>query len=135
MNFWDQWYALATSAGVPQHLADLGREVMRDVHQRGCDQTITLGAEDDGQLLIDMMLLAPISAETRLTCDACSRRGLGDEMYALVDQSIARRLAVAVDVVEEMRQGESRGLDLAHRLDAQRRPQNYDLRNVARLDA
>lgn len=122
---WDGWFEQARASGVAEHLALLGREVMRDVAQHGLDESITLGARDDGPLLIDMMLLAPISTETHLTVDRFSRQGFGDEAYVLVDEAIAKRLRIDVDEVEEMRSNEHAGLAAARRADALRRPQNY----------
>lgn len=122
---WDGWFEQARASGVAEHLALLGREVMRDVVQHGLDESITLGARDDGPLLIDMMLLAPISTETLLAVDRFSRQGFGDEAYDMVDEAIAKRLRIDVDEVEEMRSNEHAGLAAARRADALRRPQNY----------
>jgi hypothetical protein len=98
---------------------------MRDVAQHGLDETITLGARDDGPLLIDMMLLAPVSTEARLAADQLCRQGFGDEVYAMVDEAIARRLRIDVDAVEARRRKERASLDAARRADVVRRPKNY----------
>lgn len=124
-SHWDDWFDRARAAGVDEHLALLGRDVMRDVAQHGLDETITLGARDDGPLLIDMMLLAPVSTETRLAEDQLSRQGFGDEVYAMVDEAIAKRLRIDVDAVEGRRRKERAGVDEARRADVVRRPKNY----------
>lgn len=125
LETWDRWYAAAIAAGVPEPLATLGREVMRDVLQHGLDESITLGESDDGPLLIDMMLLAPLSTERRLASDQLSRLGYGDEALNVVDQIIAKRLSVDEDDVSDLIAAEKDGLDQAYRADAQRRPENY----------
>jgi hypothetical protein len=104
---WDRWEAQALAAGVPAHLASLGSAVMRDVASRGDDPSITLGAADDAQLLLDMMLTAPLSAEHRLLSDQKSRAGVDcDDVFQEALEQIARRLHVDPDVVEGRLDGE-----------------------------
>lgn len=108
-----------------EHLAALGREVMRDVAQHRLDTAVTLGAQDDGPLLIDMMLKAPITAEGRLTADQLCQLGHGDQAEALADQAIGQRLGVDAESVDDLRHEEEGALVQAHAVDAQRRPQYY----------
>lgn len=106
-SYWDQWETKALAAGVPAHLASLGREVMRDVANNGNDPSVTLGAADDAELLLDMMLTAPLSAEHRLLSDQKSRAGVDcDDVFQEALELTARRLSVDPEVVEERLDGE-----------------------------
>lgn len=62
--YWDQWERLALQCGVPPELAKLGRAVMRDWHQHGRGDE-TLGAEADGDFMIDLALSDPDEALRR----------------------------------------------------------------------
>lgn len=105
-HYWDRWGAKALTAGVPAHLASLGRGVMRDVADHGDDPSVTLGAADDAELLLDMMLTAPLSAEHRLLSDQKSRAGVDcDDVFQEALELIARRLNVDPAVVEERLDG------------------------------
>jgi len=104
---WDAFERDALAAGVPQHLAVLGRDVMRDVYQHGLDQSITLGTVEDAPLLIDWMLAAPTSAEARLLGDQMSRAGVHcNEVEDLAVEMIANRLAVDFEDVQDLLRGE-----------------------------
>lgn len=75
MEYWDRWYEQAKASGVAPHLADLGRQVMRDNAQHGLGDT-ALGEESDGPLLLAMCVASPLQTEKRL---------LDDLYYSLID--------------------------------------------------
>lgn len=62
--YWDLWEHYALQCGVPPELARLGRAVMRDWQQHGRDDR-TLGAEADGEFMIDLVLSDPEEALRR----------------------------------------------------------------------
>lgn len=62
--YWDLWERLALQCGVSPEVAKLGRTVMRDWQQYGRDDT-TLGAEADGDFMIDLALNDPEEALRR----------------------------------------------------------------------
>jgi len=104
---WDQFEALALAAGVAPHLAKLGRAVMRDVAQHGLDPSITLGAADDGPLLIEWMTRAPFSAEFRLLCDQAFRTGVpSNDVDVQALQAIATRIGAEATDVQDVLRGE-----------------------------
>lgn len=62
--YWDLWERQAMQCGVPPELARLGRAVMRDWQMHGRDDA-TLGAEADGDFMIDLALSDPDEAQRR----------------------------------------------------------------------
>lgn len=89
MAYWDQWHKEAEAGGVPSHLADLGRQLMRDHAQHGLSDT-SLGEEADGPLLLALCKAAPLQAEKRLLDDL--HHGLSEDVEQVTAALMAQRL-------------------------------------------
>lgn len=89
MEYWDQWHERATAAGVSGHLADLGRQLMRDHAQHGLQDT-ALGEEADGALLLALCQAAPLQAEKRLLDDL--HFGLSEDVESVTGALMGQRL-------------------------------------------
>jgi hypothetical protein len=80
---WDEWQRVALGRGVPEDLAALGREVMREADQHAWDAPLKAlcGWEDEGEAMVGLALLAPQRARyvwrKLLATDGC--RGHWDE--------------------------------------------------------
>lgn len=103
MAYWNRWHEQATATGVPAHLADLGRQMMRDNFQHGLGDS-TLGEECDGPLMLAMCLAAPLQAEMRLLVDLYHRQL--ENVDGAVIKLIAQRMALSDEVVERLLEAE-----------------------------
>jgi hypothetical protein len=68
-SWWENWYATAVAAGVPAHVADVGRALFRalfvddDIDDRWDDDISRLaGFDDDGHGMIQLALARPRTA-------------------------------------------------------------------------
>jgi hypothetical protein len=96
-NYWDRWEAKALSAGMPAHLASLGRELMRDLVQHTAGEIRGLGHEGDGDgdKMIAMALAAPITMELRFASDLRTPAGVSGRVDPEVYELLAARLGGA----------------------------------------
>lgn len=90
--YWDAWKTKALAAGVPQHLADLGRELMRDLAQHTAGEIRCLGHEADGDKMIAMALAAPVTMELRFASDLRTPVGVSGRVDPEVYELLASRL-------------------------------------------
>ena len=98
-HYWDRWEAKALAAGVPAHLASLGRDLMRDLEQHTAGEIRGLGHEGDGDKMIAMALAAPITMELRFASDLHTPAGVSGRVDPEVYELLAARLggAAALD--------------------------------------
>ncbi len=64
---WDRWRLRAQEAGLPEDLAWLGRDVMREAVQHAWSEELKAecGWADEGQAMLELALRAPKKAEKR----------------------------------------------------------------------
>lgn len=94
-SYWDQWETKALAAGVPAHLASLGRDLMRDLAQHTAGEIRGLGHEGDGDKMIAMALAAPVTMELRFASDLCTPVGVSGRVDPEVYELLAARLGGA----------------------------------------
>lgn len=99
ISYWDRWEAKALAAGVPAHLASLGRVLMRDLAQHSIGEVQGLGHEGDGDKMIAMALAAPITMELRFASDLRTPVGVSGRVDEEAYEVLAAKLggAAALD--------------------------------------
>lgn len=101
-SHWDRWEAKALAAGVPAHLASLGRELMRDLAQHTAGEIRCLGHEGDGDKMIAMALAAPITMELRFASDLRTPVGVSGRVDQEAYDVLAARLGGAAALDEAL---------------------------------